>query len=333
MTSLLGRLLRLFPESVPLEDLFTEAVAHLFETRPQLCLAWLKEAGLLAPTHAARVDEGYVRVVSQKPFASLEHHSASSRPDLLLEAYRSPDEILAEDETVADVIMIESKIGSGEGQEQLRRYAEHLDKLTGVDGKASLYITRDYDPKDLGEILTGLDDNTRFKQLCWHDFYRFLQRVEKDALVEEVMTFMEEQGMARNYRFSATDLIALSGVPRAFEIFDETLDGEVRSELEEFAGNKVRRETQGLNYVRSHGRYIIVAPLHRERNLFCFVAYERRAPDGYPAAIVALEARPGAMERDASVAAMKRMVLRKGWTDLKIWTILRNGLELGAGLV
>ena len=144
---------------------------------------------------------------------------------------------------------------------------------------------------------------------------------------------MEEQGMARNYRFSATDLIALSGVPRAFEIFDETLDGEVRSELEEYAGNKVRRETQGLNYVRSHGRYIIVAPLHRERNLFCFVAYERRAPDGYPAAIVALEARPGAMERDASVAAMKRMVLRKGWTDLKIWTILRNGLELGAGLV
>ena len=165
MTSLLGRLLRLFPESVPLEDLFTEAVVHRFETRPQLCLAWLREAGLLAPTHAARVDEGYVRVVSQKPFASLEHHSASSRPDLLIEAYRSPDEILAEDETVADVIMIESKIGSGEGQEQLRRYAEHLDKLTGVDGKASLYITRDYDPKDLGEILTGLDDNTRFKQL------------------------------------------------------------------------------------------------------------------------------------------------------------------------
>jgi hypothetical protein len=116
VTSLLGRLLRLFPESVPLEDLFTEAVAHLFETRPQLCLDWLKEAGLLSPTHAARVDEGYVRVVSQKPFASLEHHSASSRPDLLIEAYGSPDEILAEDETVADVIMIESKIGSGKGQ-------------------------------------------------------------------------------------------------------------------------------------------------------------------------------------------------------------------------
>ena len=38
MTNLLGRLVRLFPESVPLEDLFTEAVARLFETRPVLCL-------------------------------------------------------------------------------------------------------------------------------------------------------------------------------------------------------------------------------------------------------------------------------------------------------
>lgn len=47
MTSLLGRLLRLFPESVPLEDLFTEAVARLFETRPQLCLEWLNATGLL----------------------------------------------------------------------------------------------------------------------------------------------------------------------------------------------------------------------------------------------------------------------------------------------
>ncbi len=76
-----------------------------------------------------------------------------------------------------------------------------------------------------------------------------------------------------------------------------------------------------------------MVPSHGERNLFCFVGYETRAPDGYPAAIVALEARPGAMGRDASVAAVKRMVLRKGWTDLKIWTILRNRLELGAGLV
>jgi hypothetical protein len=38
VTSLLGKLSLLFPESVRLEDLFTEAVARLFERRPDLCL-------------------------------------------------------------------------------------------------------------------------------------------------------------------------------------------------------------------------------------------------------------------------------------------------------
>ncbi len=59
----------LFPESVLLENLFTEAVARLFETRPDVCFAWLKEAGMLSPGHAA----GTVRVRSQLDFS----HSGS----------------------------------------------------------------------------------------------------------------------------------------------------------------------------------------------------------------------------------------------------------------
>jgi hypothetical protein len=37
------------------------------------------------------------------------------------------------------------------------------------------------------------------------------------------MIFMEEQGMARSYRFSTTDLIALSGVPRALRSLTKRL--------------------------------------------------------------------------------------------------------------
>lgn len=112
MTSLLGRLLRLFPESVPLEDLFTEAVARLFETRPDLCVAWLEEAGLIA---YLAVGDGweYVRVVSQRTFASLERHGTDSRPDLLIEVYRSSEEAGSLDRSAfAEAVMIESKIGS-----------------------------------------------------------------------------------------------------------------------------------------------------------------------------------------------------------------------------
>ena len=306
MTSLLGRLLRLFPESVPLEDLFTEAVARLFETRPQLCLAWLEAAGLLT---APIADTGrvYVRVSSQRTSTALEHHNTDSRPDLVIEIHRSPEE-LAEDGAVTDVVMIESKIGSKEGAEQLRRYAEHLDGISGLGNKTLVYMTRGYDPKEASGILSGFDGNVRFEQLRWHDFYRFLQTVEKDALIEEVMTFMEEQGMARSYRFSATDLITLSGVPRAFEIFDETLGGEVKTKLEAFAGNKVKE----LNQIRRFGRYIIIASL-QDRDLFCYIGYTMDDLDEYPGLTVNLESKPNAVARETSVAAMKKIALNEDW--------------------
>lgn len=324
MTSLLGRLLRLFPESVPLEDLFTEAVARLFETRPQLCLAWLEAAGLLtAPV--ADTGQSYMRVSTQRSFVALDHHDTDSRPDLMIEVYRSPEESVEGGE-VTDVVMIESKIGSKEGPEQLRRYAEHLDRMTTSGSKTLVYITRGYDPKNSSEILSGLSENIGFEELRWHDFYRFLQSVEKDALIEEVMTFMEEQGMARSYRLSTTDLMALSVVPRAFEIFDETLGGEAIAALESFAGSRIKRETRGqLWSVRFHLRYGIRAPLHGE-DLFCDVGFQlgkvdkstgaailQISAEGYPSIYAFLEARPGAVGRENSVAAMKRIALNQEW--------------------
>lgn len=146
--------------------------------------------------------------------------------------------------------------------------------------------------------------------------------MEKDTLAEEVMTFMEEQGMASSYRFSATDLMALSGVPRAFEILDETLDEEVKAELESFAGNKVKREPEAMNNLRFHRRYVVMVPLHGW-HLVCYAGYQMRTPgdytavsrvpDDYPVIVVALEAQPGAAGRKASVAAMKRIGLNEGW--------------------
>jgi hypothetical protein len=47
------------------------------------------------------------------------------------------------------------------------------------------------------------------------------------------MAFMEEQGMGRNYRLSADALIALSGLRRAIDIFEETIDAEVQEEVQE----------------------------------------------------------------------------------------------------
>lgn len=310
MISLLGRLLRLFPESVPLEDLFTEAVARLFSKRPELCLAWLEDAGLLS-YGTVRACEGRVRISSQRRLRSLEHHEMASRIDLLIEVHWPSSEEPTDGEAVANVVMVESKIGSGEGQDQLRRYAEHLDGMAGFDGKALLYVTRAYDPKDRDKILAGLDGNVLFEQLRWHDFYRFLQGVKKDALVEEVMAFMEEQGMASNYRFSTTDLATLSGIPRAFEIMEETLGGEVKAELEAFAGSKSNHETINA-MLKSSVRYVIQAPV-RSSNLFCYLGYRLRTSEGYPLAYVTLHLQSGAVGKEVPIAALKRIARRDGW--------------------
>ena len=211
MTSLLGRLLPLFAGSRRVEDLFTDAVAQLFERRPDLCLSWLDDLYLVRTVSGE--DQRYIRVTTQKSFVALDEHGSGSRPDLIVEVQHAVEN--AELESSVDVVMVESKIGSVEGEGQLIRYAGHLSEMSGTK-RSLVYITRAYDPKGKKGILSSIDENICFEQLRWHDFYRFLQTVEKDALVEEVMTFMEEQGMARSYRFSATDLMALSGVPRAF---------------------------------------------------------------------------------------------------------------------
>lgn len=83
MTSLLGRLLPLFAGARRVEDLFTEAVARLFERRPALCLSWLDELGLIAQT--AERERKYLRVATQRTFSPLDEHDRGSRPDLVLE--------------------------------------------------------------------------------------------------------------------------------------------------------------------------------------------------------------------------------------------------------
>lgn len=127
---------------------------------------------------------------------------------------------------------------------------------------------------------------------------------------------MEEQGMARSYRLSATDLMALAGVPRAYEIFDETLGGEVKTELESFTGGRVsRREAHTLNQIRHLKRYVALAPLHGVEDFFCFIGYNLRSSDVYPKAIVSLEARPGAVGRETSISAMKSISHNEDWNS------------------
>ncbi len=276
-------------------------------------LAWLDEEGILPPGPGAGHNEGYPRIASQKWLGSLGQQAQAGRVDLQIKVHRATADEPEEGGLAADIVLVESKIGSREGKQQLRRYAEHLHNIRGYDSKTLLYITRGHDPKERGEILSGIDD-VRFEQRRWRDFYRFLQGVAKDALVDEVMTFMEEQGMGKDYRFSADDLIALSGLPRALDILEETIDAEVREELARFAGNGIERAPANLmQQIRGDEGYFIYASLDDEGNFGCYVGYAMRNPDGYPRLHAGLYAYTAAAGSKLTRAAIERVSRLEGW--------------------
>lgn len=82
--SLFNRLLKLHNGNIPLEDFFTELVAHLFSTDNEILCAWLKHLDL--PSMDADLD-AYVR--TQQTFKRLTHHDVDSRPDIVIEFAQS----------------------------------------------------------------------------------------------------------------------------------------------------------------------------------------------------------------------------------------------------
>jgi hypothetical protein len=109
-----------------------QVFAHLLSTYPELCLAWLNESGVLP------LNEKYsrIRVTTQRPFGALEDHRYASRPDVVIElsegfSTEGVDDDRSDEAPVppTDVVFIESKVGSREGHDQLRRYAEHLSTI------------------------------------------------------------------------------------------------------------------------------------------------------------------------------------------------------------
>jgi hypothetical protein len=107
--SLFSRLLKLNTGSMPLEDFFTELVAYLFSTDKEILYDWLKEINLLDTSTFLDA-----HISTQREFKPLEGHFSASRPDISIELGNTNSR---------SIILIESKIGSQEGHQQLSRYS------------------------------------------------------------------------------------------------------------------------------------------------------------------------------------------------------------------
>jgi PD-(D/E)XK nuclease superfamily len=310
--SLFSRLLKLNTGSIPLEDFFTELVAYLFSTNEKILHDWLKYIDLLETNASSDV-----YISTQREFKALESHSVSSRPDILIELVNSEKR---------NIIFVESKISSQEGNEQLSRYAEILDSLPNCNQKFLIYITRDFDPKDQETVLKNIPQSAvTFKQLRWHEFYRFLQSYSDIMLVQEITVFMDEHNMAHNNQFSSIDVIALANFTKSLKLMEETMWGEVSHQFETVLG-AIKQRSTALTQVQLHGRYLMTADM-RSGRWWCGLGFILKTSNltDYPTVRLMLEVDPNSPCRAEIIKDMNDICQKYGWqgyglNDTKAWS-------------
>jgi PD-(D/E)XK nuclease superfamily len=313
--SLFSRLLNLNTGSIPLEDFFSELVAYLFITNKEILYAWLKHLDL---PDAADYSDAYIS--TQQAFEPLEGHLSGSRPDILIEVVNDID---------ADIIFIESKIGSQEGIDQLSRYAEILHKLSSQNkfrNKFLIYITRDFEPKDRATIFKNIPkSNVQFKQLRWHQFYQFLRSQEDTTLVQEIIIFMQEYRMAHNNQFSSIDVIALANFTKSLKLMEETMWGKVSQQFKQVVGS-IQNRAKALTQVQLHGRYLMTASMPSGK-WWCGLGFILKTSNltDYPTVCLLLEVAPTSQHRAEIIVVMKGICKQYGWrgyglNDSKAWS-------------
>ena len=291
--SLFNDLLRLQGGQTSTEDFFTEIVAYLLQVTDDLLQTWIDHLEILDSS-----DYLDFRVSTQISYDE-------GRPDIMIEL---------ETEDSSDVIFIESKLGAQEGQEQLTRYAKALAGRSHVRNRVLLYITKKYDPKDADLILKDLPPIT-FKQLRWHEFYRFLRTRPVDSLIEAVCRFMEERGMAQTNLITPTDVLTMKNLPQVFSLMNETLFGEVSQRFKEIVGSvsTKRRSRREL----SNDRYILISQATAGRNIWFGLGYWFHGVD-YPVVGAELAMYPNAPEQDQILSMMKELSQRDEWEGYKL---------------
>ncbi|MEH2410612.1 PD-(D/E)XK nuclease family protein [Nostoc sp.] len=302
--SLFSNLLNLHSTSKPLEDFFTEIVAYFLSLNNDIFIDWLKHHSILS-------DDNYssIKISTQQEHKGLESHTEDSRLDIVVELSTG---------LTTDVIFIESKIGSKDGNNALRKYAEILSNLPNVRHRILIYITRDYDPKEeIKQYCLNLSPKVNFLQLRWHQFYARLQQHATDILAKEILIFMRRNGMSTTNQFSSVDLLTMVNFNKTLILMESTLSEKVKEEFQLAFGNVAGR-TASMTQWTWGSRYIIYTHFSGW-NFWCGLGYFNLNPDSlteYPYLGICLEVSPTFVERPKIIKSMQNVVNEKP----DIWT-------------
>jgi hypothetical protein len=310
--SLFSNLLNLHSGNKPLEDFFTEIVAYFLSLNNDILIDWLKH-------HLIISDDNYssIKISTQQEHKRLETHTEDSRLDIVVEL---------SDGLNTDVIFIESKVGSRDGNNSLKKYADILSNLPNVRHRILIYITRDYDPKQ--EIKTpafNLDPKVSFYQLRWHQFYARLQQHTTGILAQEILIFMRKNGMSHTNQFSSIDLLTMVNFNKTLNLMESTLNDEVQDKFRLAFGGVIKGAASRTQW-KWDERYIIYTHFSPSTwDLWCGLGYFNLNPSNltdYPYLGIFLQVSHKFGQRPKIIESMQKIINDKSnlWTpsNLKV---------------
>ena len=194
MSSIFNQIFRYRPREhrTPREDYFTEILAAVLERSEALRVAW---AAWLARMECSEIRS--VRIETQRGF-TVEDGGTGRRPDMWFETIDASKS--------RHGIIVENKIDSGEGENQLADYARILKRDSGLKSRTLVFITKfPFEPDFCANSLV------EFKHLKWSDVYHFLRNepledIDGSELAVELLKLMEDWNM--NGTVSAAQLRA-----------------------------------------------------------------------------------------------------------------------------
>ena len=181
MSSIFDRIFRYrqSEHKTPREDYFTETFVGVLNRCEPLRTAFV---GWLIPIQPPNIK--LARIETQRSFTV---GRIRRRPDIWMEVFDADGK--------RHLAIIENKIDSGEGENQLSDYAKILARNEGVESRTLVYITKfSTEPQFL--VRRGI----RFRHLKWFQVYATLLKQQQDAegigeLARELLQLMEDWNM------------------------------------------------------------------------------------------------------------------------------------------
>jgi hypothetical protein len=176
------------------ENFLTELLAGVLRSNPSLAVALLTRVGLVKSEEF--VEPLVVETQTRHP---------EGIPDLTI---RSPDSQL--------LLLIECKVESGEGGEQLSRYETILDRLKPARGMV-LYLTKYYEPSQQA--------HPRVCYLRWYEVYQLAAKQPKPMgeILAGFKEYLVHHSLHHPMSFTTTDLLALESIRGTIRTMDEVL--------------------------------------------------------------------------------------------------------------